>query len=104
MKQIHLLFFLKPILSVFLVCSAIPSVKADDINVGGKYYTNSATGYYKYAAYYDVKGDGTRVLGSAGSDTFEWFILTTTVTWMAIRRLVYGRAMPRLLTGIRAVT
>ena len=73
MKQIHLLFFLKPILSVFLVCSAIPSVKADDINVGGKYYTNSATGYYKYAAYYDVKGDGTRVLGSAGSDTFEWF-------------------------------
>lgn len=71
MKQIHPPFFLKPILSVFLACSAIPCIKA--IDVGGK-YTNSATGYYKYAAYYDVKGDGTRLLGDAGSNhTFEWF-------------------------------
>ena len=73
MRQIHPPLFLKPILSVFLACSAIPCVKADEIDVGGEDYTNSATGYYKYAAYYDVKGDGTRVLGSAGSDTFEWF-------------------------------
>lgn len=74
MKQIHLPFFLKPILSVFLVCSAIPDIKAAgpyDIVVGGE-YTTYGLGFYKRGAYYDVKAEGAKLPGNSRT-SFEWF-------------------------------
>lgn len=74
MKQIHLPFFLKPILSVFLVCSAIPDIKAAgpyDIVVGGE-YTNYGLGFYKRGAYYDVKAEGAKLPDNSRT-SFEWF-------------------------------